>query len=112
MRKLSAPVHLGLEYADIRQVAVALVIVQPVADDECVRHLKAGVVRVYIRLAARGLSNADLEPGKYPYLESSHYAAGYSKGRPLCAPVLERAAKKKEQGKKPLFPKFKTSKKK
>ena len=64
------------------------------------------------RLAARGLSNADLEPGKYPYLESSHYAAGYSKGRPLCAPVLERAAKKKEQGKKPLFPKFKTSKKK
>ena len=64
------------------------------------------------RLAARGLSNADLEPGKYPYLENSHYAAGYSKGRPLCAPVLERAAKKKEQGKKPLFPKFKTSKKK
>ena len=45
-------------------------------------------------------------------MESSHYAAGYSKGRPLCAPVLERAAKKKEQGKKPLFPKFKTSKKK
>ena len=64
------------------------------------------------RLAARGLSNADLEPGKYPYLENSHYAAGYSKGRPLCAPVLERAAKKKEQGKKPLFLKFKTSKKK
>ena len=64
------------------------------------------------RLAARGLSNADLEPGKYPYLENSHYASGYSKGRPLCAPVLERAAKKKEQGKKPLFPKFKTSKKK
>ena len=64
------------------------------------------------RLAARGLSNTDLEPGKYPYLENSHYASGYSKGRPLCAPVLERAAKKKEQGKKPLFLKFKTSKKK
>ena len=50
------------------------------------------------RLAARGLSNADLEPGKYPYLENSHYASGYSKGRPLCAPRFGTRGKEKGTG--------------
>ena len=56
------------------------------------------------RLSDKGLSNEDLAPGKYPYLEDSHYASRTS-GRPLSAHVLERSGRKPaEKGeKKPLF---------
>lgn len=57
------------------------------------------------RLYKKGLTNEDLAPGQYPYLEDSHYASTAS-GRPLSAHVLERSgrpAKKAKEKKKPGF---------
>ena len=45
-------INLRLYYADIGQIAVFLVIVKTIADDEFIRHDKAGVIRLYIDLAA------------------------------------------------------------
>lgn len=57
------------------------------------------------RLLAKGLVNEDLAPGKYPYLEESHYTSRAS-GRPLSAHVLERSSKQKKPAK-PKKPSFK-----
>lgn len=53
------------------------------------------------RLHAKGITNEDLAPGKYPYLSESHYASRIS-GRPLSAHVLERSGlpQKKKDDKK------------
>ncbi|MBP3704109.1 MAG: AI-2E family transporter, partial [Clostridia bacterium] len=53
------------------------------------------------RLHAKGITNEDLAPGKYPYLSESHYASRIS-GRPLSAHVLERSGRpqKKKDDKK------------
>ncbi len=44
------------------------------------------------RLAAKGITNDDLAPGKYPYLSDSGFASRIS-GRPLSAHVLERTSR-------------------
>ncbi|MGN0478457.1 MAG: AI-2E family transporter [Hominenteromicrobium sp.] len=46
------------------------------------------------RLSEKGITNEDLAPGKYPYIEESYYISRTS-GRPLSAPVLERGEKRK-----------------
>ena len=46
-------------------------------------------------LLAKGITNDDLAPGKYPYLEESHYVSRTS-GRPLSAHVLERSGRPKK----------------
>jgi len=55
------------------------------------------------RLAAKGITNDDLAPGKYPYLSDSGFASRIS-GRPLSAHVLERTSRpaKTEKAKKEL----------
>lgn len=58
------------------------------------------------RLAAKGLTNEDLGPGKYPYIEQSHYTSRGS-GRPLSAHVLERGKPQLQKPKKPLPKPFK-----
>lgn len=57
------------------------------------------------RLLQKNLTNDDLAPGKYPYLEQSHYASR-SSGRPLSAHVLEQSQRKKKASK-PKAPDFK-----
>ena len=47
------------------------------------------------RLLAKGITNDDLAPGKYPFLEESHYVSRTS-GRPLSAHVLERSGRPKK----------------
>src|SRR2546426_2727452 len=44
LRPPVAPVNLGLEDANERQPPVPLVVVQPVADHECIRHLETRIV--------------------------------------------------------------------
>ena len=51
----SGGVDLRLEHADIREIAVFFCVIEPIADDERVRHLKAGIGGVDRRLAAGGL---------------------------------------------------------
>jgi len=63
------------------------------------------------RLLEKGLSNDDLAPGKYPYLEDSRYASRTS-GRPLSAHVLERSSRGKPANKGEKKPLFKAKKKK
>ena len=46
-------VDLRLEHADEREIAVFFRVVKAVADDECIRHFKAGIRRVDRRFAAR-----------------------------------------------------------
>lgn len=43
------------------------------------------------RLAAKGITNSDLAPGKYPYLTESGFASRVS-GRPMSAHVLDRTS--------------------
>ena len=63
------------------------------------------------RLHEKGLTNDDLAPGKYPYLEDSKYAS-LSSGRPLSAHVLDRSkrAPKEKTDKKSVFKGKKKSK--
>ena len=44
------------------------------------------------RLHQKGITNEDLAPGKFPYLEESRYASAVS-GRPLSAHVLEKSSR-------------------
>ena len=64
-------IDLFLQHADVRQVAVTLVVVEAVADDEGVGHLEAGVVRINVRLTARGLvhQRGDRDGGRLADLE-------------------------------------------
>lgn len=50
------------------------------------------------RLAAKGITNEDLAPGKYPYLSESGFASRIS-GRPLSAHVLDRTSRPAKQEK-------------
>ena len=50
------------------------------------------------RLHQKGITNEDLAPGKYPYLNESRYASRIS-GRPLSAHVLDRANGPKKEDK-------------
>lgn len=47
------------------------------------------------RLLQKNLTNDDLAPGRYPYIEASHYTSGAT-GRPLSAHVIEQARKPKK----------------
>ena len=51
----SVGIDLRLEHADVREIAVFFCVIEPIADDERVRHLKAGIGGVDRRLAAGGL---------------------------------------------------------
>lgn len=54
------------------------------------------------RLLKKNLTNDDLAPGKYPYLEDSHYVNAAT-GRPLSAHVTQRAQKPPKNKKKNAF---------
>src|SRR5512132_2997199 len=64
----AAAVHLGLQGADERQVAVALGVVQPVPDHEHARDVEAGVLHLDVGLELLGLvqQGAHLEGGRAP----------------------------------------------
>ena len=57
------------------------------------------------RLLQKNLTNDDLAPGRYPYIEASHYTSGAT-GRPLSAHVIEQSRKSKKPAK-PKSPDFK-----
>ncbi|MBQ1985093.1 MAG: AI-2E family transporter, partial [Clostridia bacterium] len=59
------------------------------------------------RLAAKGITNSDLAPGKYPYLTESGFASRVS-GRPMSAHVLDRTSHP-EKAEKPAKEKSKFS---
>src|SRR5215207_8557466 len=63
-----AAVHLGLQRADERQVAVTLGVVQPVPDHEHARDVEAGVLHLDVGLELLGLveQGADLQGGRAP----------------------------------------------
>src|SRR5918993_226777 len=65
---------LGLEDADIREVAVGPGVVEPVPDDELVGHLEAEVPDVELRAAPGrlGEEGADLERGRPPGVQGTH----------------------------------------
>ena len=50
------------------------------------------------RLLQKNLTNDDLAPGRYPYIEASHYTSG-APGRPLRAHVIEQSRKPKKPAK-------------
>ena len=45
-------VYLGLQDSDVREIAITLIIVEPIADHKSIRNFEAGVFRVDIRLPA------------------------------------------------------------
>ena len=57
------------------------------------------------RLLQKNLTNDDLAPGRYPYIEAPHYTSGAT-ARPLSAHVIEQARKPKKPAK-PKSPDFK-----
>src|SRR6476646_10705837 len=65
---------LALERGYERQIAVALVVVQPVPDDEAVGYLEADVAGRQLDLAARGLGQqcADLQRARVARAEVAH----------------------------------------
>ena len=56
-------IDFGLQYADVGEVTVFLIVVQPVADHKFIGHFKAQIVGLDVGHAARGLvqQGADLE---------------------------------------------------
>src|SRR5918999_615627 len=79
---------LGLQDADVGEVAVGTGVVEPVAHDELVRHLEAEVLHVELHPPPRGLTQkrADLQRGRPA---SEQRAADVGEGEPRVYYVLD-----------------------
>ena len=64
-------IDLGFQNADVRQIAVFFIVIQPVADDELVRHREADVIRLQVNLAAAGFiqQRGDADGARPPALQ-------------------------------------------